>query len=77
MIIPTDIIHKVHHTLDFEYPSRATRDTCNILDSRRSLNCSKCPVTLGDNQCGFDSIDNVNLIESFKLFYNKYPEYLI
>lgn len=82
MFISPDILRQIYPTLltTAKLP-RATNETCNLLDPSTTDCCNACPFYTGNphpgHSCALDADDNPDLEESWTLFYEAYPEYLI
>lgn len=83
MIIPTNLLYQAYPTL---VPGsngylNATNRTCDLLNPDQGAACDVCLIYSGNPKpghgCSLDLADNPDLDESWSLFYEAYPEYLI
>lgn len=83
MIISTDLLHQAYHTLvpNSNGYLNTTNRTCDLLNPDQDATCDVCLIYSGNPKpghgCSLDLVDNPDLEESWSLFYETYPEYLI
>ena len=83
MFISTDLLYQSYHTLvpDSDGYLVATNRTCDLLNPDQDAACGACSLYSGNpipgRGCALYSADNSDLDESWSLFYEAYPEYLI
>lgn len=83
MIISTDLLYQAYPTLvpDSDGYLVATNRTCNLLNPDQDAGCDACLIYSGNPipgyGCALYLVDNPDLDESWALFYEAYPEYLI
>lgn len=83
MIIPTDLLYQAYPTLvpDSDGYLVATNRTCDLFNPTQNADCDLCLLYSGNptpgHSCSLDLVDNPDLDESWSLFYEIYPEYLI
>ena len=83
MIIPTNLLHQAYTTLvpNSNGYLNATNRTCDLFNPDQDAACDVCLIYSGNplpgHGCSLDLADNPDLDESWSLFYEAYPEYLI